>query len=38
MEGIDVEYFTNTDNLRINESKYEFCSYISGDNEKYACY
>ena len=36
MEVIAVDYFPNTVD-KGNKEKYEFCSYISGDNEKYAC-
>ena len=36
MEVIALEYLTETCNTRINEPKYEFYSYISDDNEKYA--
>ena len=38
MEGIAVEYFPNTDNLRKNEPRSEFHSYKSDQNERYACY
>ena len=37
MEGIAVEYFPNSIDPGRNK-KYEFHSYISGDNEQDACY
>ena len=37
MEGISVEYFTSSFDPGKNEEKYEFHSYISEDNEQYAC-
>ena len=37
MEGISVEYFTSSIDTGNNEEKYEFHSYISEDNEQYAC-
>ena len=37
MEDIAVEYFTTSVDIGNNEERYEFHSYISDDNEKYAC-
>ena len=37
MEIIAVEYFPNSIYLCSNEKTYGFHSYISGDNEQYAC-
>ena len=37
MEGISVEYDPNSVDPGINEAKSEFNSYISDDNEQYAC-
>ena len=36
MEYISVEYFTNSIDPGSNEN-YEFCSYISDENEQDAC-
>ena len=38
MEGIAVEYFPSSIDTGKNEEKYEYHSYISDDNETYACY
>ena len=38
IESIAVEYFPNSVHTGINETKSEFHSYISDDNEKDACY
>ena len=37
MEGIAVEYFPTYIDTGINEGKYDLHSYVSDDNEKYAC-
>ena len=37
MEGISVEYFTNSINPVSNDTKSEFHSYISDDNDQDAC-
>ena len=37
MEGISVEYFTNSVDLGNIKTKSEFHSYISVENEQYAC-
>ena len=37
MEGIAVEYFTNSVDPGSNETKPEFHSYISDENEQDAC-
>ena len=37
MEGIALEYFTGTDNIKINVSKYEFYSIFRNGNIQYAC-
>ena len=37
IEGIVLEYFPNINKIRKNESKYEFHSYTSDNNEQYTC-
>ena len=37
MEGIAVEYCPTSVDIGNNEEKSEFHSYISDENEKYAC-
>ena len=37
MEGTYVEYFPNIDNIRLNQSKYEFNLYIRDYNKEYSC-
>ena len=37
MEGIAIEYFQTSVDIGNNEEKSKFHSYISDDNEQYAC-